>query len=107
MSVMSRLPVAAPTVPAPAPMAPPINAPLPPPAKSADERTACGSAADHAGRALSLALGLTAELRGTDRVGPSVQMNAVQLEGECGTAFESAGGMSFGDGADSSSYPQE
>src|ERR1700743_1512443 len=32
-SVMSRLPVAAPAVPAPAPIKPPIKAPLPPPAK--------------------------------------------------------------------------
>src|ERR1700761_4058048 len=33
LSVMSRLPVAAPAVPAPAPIKPPIKAPLPPPAK--------------------------------------------------------------------------
>ena len=70
--------------------------------QAADECTTCGSTADEAGRALALAFGLTGDLRSPDGIGLTVEVNAVELDGECGSAFESTGGMSFGDGADSS-----
>ena len=102
LSVMSRLPVAAPTVPAPAPMAPPINAPLPPPANPPMSAPPAAPPPIKPAVRLPLAFGLTADLRGADRVDLTVQMNAVELHSECGSAFEAAGGMSFSDGSDSS-----
>src|SRR5580698_8461621 len=65
--------------------------------ESADERAAGCAAADEACRALTLALGFAAPLRGADGVDLTVQVNAVELCSECSSPFETAGGVGLGD----------